>query len=162
MLTYGCHRHHLHWLGVNHPTKASCEMSAQSLEDFLSKGKKCKKRMNYVEKCLMPLNIIFSKTLFWFSNMYIWSTSCPNQKSFRSLHCYWHDVKSQKQGSGPYYTVWARIFPDMRYPQVLTLLSLLPIWNIKQSPRYLNTDYHLTKEGPWTRGSKMAILAPAL
>ena len=40
-----CKRHHLHWLGANYLTKASCEISASSLKDFLGKDGKSTKNV---------------------------------------------------------------------------------------------------------------------
>ena len=40
MPNYACQKHNLHWLGAHSLTKASCEISAASLKDFLSKGGK--------------------------------------------------------------------------------------------------------------------------
>ena len=38
-----CKKHHLHLLGAHYLNKASCEISASSLKDFLSKGGKSAK-----------------------------------------------------------------------------------------------------------------------
>ena len=40
MLHYACHKHYPHRFGAHYLTKASCEISATSLKDFLSKGRK--------------------------------------------------------------------------------------------------------------------------
>ena len=40
---YASYKHHLHWLGAYYLNKASCEVSASSLKDFLSKGRKSAK-----------------------------------------------------------------------------------------------------------------------
>ena len=41
MPNYACYRHHLYYLGEIYLTKASCEISAQSLKYVLRKGGKC-------------------------------------------------------------------------------------------------------------------------
>ena len=43
MPNYALNRHHLHWLGAHHLTKAACEISVRSLTDFLKKGGKSAK-----------------------------------------------------------------------------------------------------------------------
>ena len=43
MPNYAFHKHHLHLSGVHYLTKASCEISASSLKDFLNKGRKTAK-----------------------------------------------------------------------------------------------------------------------
>ena len=43
MPNYACHKQHLHSLGVHYLPKTSCETSASSLKDFLSKGGKSAK-----------------------------------------------------------------------------------------------------------------------
>ena len=43
MPNYACHKHHLHWLGADYLKKASYEISASSVKDFLSKGGKSEK-----------------------------------------------------------------------------------------------------------------------
>ena len=43
MPDYAFHKHDLHWFSAYHLTKASCEIAASSLEDFLSKGIKSAK-----------------------------------------------------------------------------------------------------------------------
>ena len=43
MPNYACQRNHLHRLDVHYLTKTSCEISASSLKDFLSKGGKSTK-----------------------------------------------------------------------------------------------------------------------
>ena len=48
MTNYACHKHHRHWFAAQYLTKASCEISASSLIDFMSKGEKRKKRINYL------------------------------------------------------------------------------------------------------------------
>ena len=40
MPNYACHKYHLHLGGAHYLTKASCEISASSFRDFLSKGGK--------------------------------------------------------------------------------------------------------------------------
>ena len=46
MPNYAYHKHHLHLLAAHYHSKASCEISASSLKDFLRKSEKCKKRRN--------------------------------------------------------------------------------------------------------------------
>ena len=46
MPKYACHKHHLHWFAVHYLTKASCEITASSLKDVLSKGRKSAKNAN--------------------------------------------------------------------------------------------------------------------
>ena len=43
MPNYSCHKHHLQWFDAHYLTKASCEIAASSLKDFLSKGRKSTK-----------------------------------------------------------------------------------------------------------------------
>ena len=43
MTNYACHKDHLHCFAAHYLTKASCEMSASSLKDFLNKGRKSAK-----------------------------------------------------------------------------------------------------------------------
>ena len=44
---HACYKHHLHRLGAYYLNKASCEVSVSSLKDFLSKGRKRAKHINY-------------------------------------------------------------------------------------------------------------------
>ena len=43
MTNYACHIHHLQLFDANYLTKASCEIAALSVKDFLSKGRKSAK-----------------------------------------------------------------------------------------------------------------------
>ena len=43
MTNYACHIHHLQWFDAHYLTKASCEIAALSVKDFLSKGRKSAK-----------------------------------------------------------------------------------------------------------------------
>ena len=43
MTNYACHKHYLQWFDAHYLTKASCEVSASSLGDFLNKGRKSAK-----------------------------------------------------------------------------------------------------------------------
>ena len=43
MTNYACHMHHLQWVDAHYIIKASCEIAASSLKDFLSKGRKSAK-----------------------------------------------------------------------------------------------------------------------
>ena len=43
MTNYASHIHHLQWFDAHYYTKASFEISASSLEDFLNKGRKSAK-----------------------------------------------------------------------------------------------------------------------
>ena len=43
MTYYACHKHYLHWFAARYLTKASCEISASCLKDFLNKGRKSAK-----------------------------------------------------------------------------------------------------------------------
>ena len=47
MPNHASYKHDLHWLGTNYPDKATCEISASSFEDFLSKGGKSAKTHTY-------------------------------------------------------------------------------------------------------------------
>ena len=48
MSNYACQRYYLYKLGAHQITKASCEISVQSLKDISSKGgQSTKERMNY-------------------------------------------------------------------------------------------------------------------
>ena len=71
-----CYKHHLHWFAAHYLTKASFEISAPFVKEFLSKG------------------IFFRKKHFWSSTDY---KSCPHFKSFRLLHQHWHNVKNTKK-----------------------------------------------------------------
>ena len=43
MTNYACQKHHLHLFAAHYLNKASCEISASSLKDFLNKGRKSAK-----------------------------------------------------------------------------------------------------------------------
>ena len=43
MPNYACHKHNLHCFAAHYITKASSDISASFLKDFLSKGKKSAK-----------------------------------------------------------------------------------------------------------------------
>ena len=43
MPNYSCQKHYIHWLGVHYLTKASYNIAASSLKDFLNKGRKSAK-----------------------------------------------------------------------------------------------------------------------
>ena len=43
MPKYACQKHHLHWWDAHYLTKASYEISTESLKDFWSKGGKSEK-----------------------------------------------------------------------------------------------------------------------
>ena len=43
MNNYACHKHHLQRFDAHYLTKASCEIEASYLKDFLSKGRKSTK-----------------------------------------------------------------------------------------------------------------------
>ena len=43
MPNYSCHKHHIHCFAAQYLTKASREIAASTLKDFLSKGKKSAK-----------------------------------------------------------------------------------------------------------------------
>ena len=48
MPNYSCNKHHLQLFDVHYLNKASCQIAASSLKDFLRKGrKKAKKGINY-------------------------------------------------------------------------------------------------------------------
>ena len=44
MTNYAYHKHHLHCFAAYYLTRASCEISASSLKDFLNKGRKSAKK----------------------------------------------------------------------------------------------------------------------
>ena len=52
MTNYAFHKHHLHWFATHYLTKDSCEISASSLKDFLSKDGKSLKTQ---ELCIIML-----------------------------------------------------------------------------------------------------------
>ena len=68
-----CYKHHLHSFAVHYLTKASCEISASSFEDFLSKGRKStKKRVNCKFWMFLDILCIF------------WGSICKNLKHIRA------------------------------------------------------------------------------
>ena len=65
MPNYACHKHHLHWLGAQYLIKASCEISATSLTDFLRKGRKSSTHILYIILLInLPLYNLLEKIIF--------------------------------------------------------------------------------------------------
>ena len=61
MTNYACHKHNLHCFAVHYLTKASSEISASFLKDFLSKGKKVQKTHKL---CIIYASLCIPRTPF--------------------------------------------------------------------------------------------------
>ena len=118
MPTYVCYKHHLHCLGAHYLHKASCEISASSLKEIF--WVKVEEVQNPHRLCIIilinPSSYSPLGKSYWSSNITIdKSTSCPNFKSFRLLHHYWHTVKTHKKcrkiGVWPLLYSRSRFFP---------------------------------------------------
>ena len=57
MPIYSCHKHHLYCFAAHYLTKASCEIVASSLKDFLSKDRKNPKKMQKTHKLFIIMLI---------------------------------------------------------------------------------------------------------
>ena len=92
MTNYACHIHHLQRFDAHYLTKASCEIAASSLKDFLSKGRKSAKThklciimliypswYNFLEKNIFDLQITIDRVH-------------PVQISSRSDNCITTDI----------------------------------------------------------------------
>ena len=87
--SYASYKYHLHWFGVHNLKKASCEVSAFSLIDFLNKGRKSAKNAlimlidlflhNFLEKIIFDFQITIDRVH-------------PVQISSRSDNCITTDI----------------------------------------------------------------------
>ena len=86
-----CHKHHLHWFAANYLTKASCEVAASSLKDFLSKGRKVHKTHKLCIINMLCYNMLINPSKYNFLEKNVFDLQVnrvhPVQISSRSDNC---------------------------------------------------------------------------